>query len=167
MTEVHQAWQNWNKKIIAEKMLDECLHPGSNLQLAPPCVHCSNALIPTELPPLLRSYLSHFVNYHKQIKYCRNSIEIFPFWFLMIMIMMSCSFKSQHEIKAWSPYSQKDRKHVLATMSQRAYHSSPGVDCKNLLWEIAIIKSIHYHVKKLRLNHSCYPHWESGPWIVV
>ena len=35
--------------------------------------------------------------------------------------------------KAWSPYSQKDRKHVLATMSQRAYNTSPGVDCKNLL----------------------------------
>ena len=35
--------------------------------------------------------------------------------------------------KTWSPYGQKYRKHVLATMSQRAYYSSPGVDCKNLL----------------------------------
>ena len=43
-------------KIIAEKVLDKCLHPGSNLQLAPPYGHCSNAL-PTELPPLLRNYL--------------------------------------------------------------------------------------------------------------
>ena len=42
--------------------------------------------------------------------------------------------------EAWSPYSRKDRKHVLANMSQRAYYSSPSVDCKNLLWEIAIIK---------------------------
>ena len=70
-------------------------------------------------------------------------------------------------LKAWSPYSRKDRKHVLATMSQRAYFSSLGVDCKNLLWGIAIIKNIHYHVNKLRLNHSCYRHWEPGPWIVV
>ena len=38
------------------------------------------------------------------------------------------------EFKAWSP---------------RAYYSSLGVNCKNLLWEIAIIKNIHYHVKKL------------------
>ena len=82
-------------KIIAEKMLDKCLHPDSNFQLTPPCVHCSNAL-PTKLPPLLRKCLWNFVNYRKQIKYCGNSIEIFPFWFLMIM--MSCSFKSQHEI---------------------------------------------------------------------
>ena len=50
-------------------------------------------------------------------------------------------------------------------MSQRAYYSSLGVDCKNLLWEIAIVKNIYYHVKKLRLNHSCYPYWEPGPWI--
>ena len=80
-------------------MFDMCLHAGSNLQLAPPCDHCSNAL-PTELPPLplLRNYLWNFVNYRKQIKYCKNSIEIFPFWFLMIMIMMWCSFESQHEI---------------------------------------------------------------------
>ena len=42
--------------IIDEKVFDKCLHPGSNLQLAPSCDHCSNAL-PTELPPLLRSYL--------------------------------------------------------------------------------------------------------------
>ena len=52
-------------------------------------------------------------------------------------------------------------------MSQRAYYISLGVDCKNLWWEIAIIKNIHYHVKKLRLNHSYYPHWEPGPWIAV
>ena len=65
-------------KIIAEKIYCKCLHPGSNLQLAPPCDDCSNAL-PTELPPLLRNYLSNFVNYRKQIKYCGNSIEIFPF----------------------------------------------------------------------------------------
>ena len=71
-------------------MFDKCLHSGSNLQLAPPCDHCSNAL-PTEL-------LWNFVNYRKQIKYCGNSTEIFPSWFLMIMIMMWCSFKSQHEI---------------------------------------------------------------------
>ena len=82
-------------KIIAEKMAEKCLHLGSNLQLAPPCDHCSNAL-PTELPPLLRNYLWNFVNYRKQIKYCGNSVEIFPFWFLMIMIW--CSFKSQQEI---------------------------------------------------------------------
>ena len=79
-------------------MIDKCLNPGSNLQLAPPCDHCSNVL-PTELPPW------NFVNYRKQMKYdfselddFRNSIEIFPFWFLMIIIMMWCSFKSQHEI---------------------------------------------------------------------
>ena len=86
-------------------MFDKCLHPGSNfLQLAPPSDHCSNDL-PTELPPLMRKYLWNFVNYRKQIKYdfselddCGNSIEIFPFWLLMIMIMMWCSFKSQHEI---------------------------------------------------------------------
>ena len=36
-------------------------------------------------------------------------------------------------LKAWSPYSLKDRKRVY----QRAYYSSPGVDCKNLLWEIS------------------------------
>ena len=30
-------------------------------------------------------------------------------------------------------FSQKDRKHVFATMSQRVYYSSPGVDCKILL----------------------------------
>ena len=74
-------------------MFGECLHPGLNLQLAPPCDHCSNAL-PTELRPLLRNYLWNFVNYRKQIKYYGNSIEIFPFWFLMMMIMMWCSFKS-------------------------------------------------------------------------
>ena len=79
-------------KIIAEKMYDKCLHPGSNLQLEPPCDHCSNAL-PTELPPLLRNYLGNFVNYRKQIKYCGNSIEIPRFCFLMTMIMMWCSFK--------------------------------------------------------------------------
>ena len=43
-------------KIIAEKMFDNYQHPGSNLQLAPPCDHYSNAL-PTELPPLLRNCL--------------------------------------------------------------------------------------------------------------
>ena len=42
--------------IIAEKMFDKCLHLGSNLQLAPPHDHCSNALL-TELPPLLRNCL--------------------------------------------------------------------------------------------------------------
>ena len=78
-------------------MFDKCLHPGLNLQLVPPCDHCSNAL-PTELLPLLRNCLWNFANYRKQIKYCGNSIEIFPFWFLMIMIMMSCLFKSQQEI---------------------------------------------------------------------
>ena len=62
-------------------MFDKCLHQGSNLQLSPTCGHCSNAL-PNELPPLLRNYLWNFVNYRKQIKYCGNSIEIFPFWFL-------------------------------------------------------------------------------------
>ena len=36
----------------------------------------------------------------------------------------------------------------IVSMSQRAYYSSPGVDCKNLLWEIAIIKNMRYHVKK-------------------
>ena len=43
-------------------------------------------------------HVFNFVNYRKQIKYCGNSIEIFSFWFLMIMIMMWCSFKSEHEI---------------------------------------------------------------------
>ena len=38
-----------------------------------------------------------------------------------------------HVALGWSPFSQKDRKHVLATMSQRAYYSSPGVDSKILL----------------------------------
>ena len=78
-------------------MFDDYLHLGSKLQLALPCDHCSNALL-TELPPLLRNNLWNFVNYRKQIKYCGNSIEIFLFWFLIIMIMMWCSFKSQHEI---------------------------------------------------------------------
>ena len=64
-------------------------------------------------------------------------------------------------------FKRKDRKHVLATMSQRVYYSSQGVDYKNLLWEIAIIKNMRYHVKKLPLNHSYYPHRESGPSIVV
>ena len=90
-------------KIIAEKMFDKCFHLGSNLQLAPPCDHCSNVL-PTELPPQLRNYLWNFVNYRKQIKYCGNSIEIFPFWFLIIMIMMWCSFKSQHKINFTSAH---------------------------------------------------------------
>ena len=31
-------------KIIAEKVFDKCLQEGSNLQLAPPYDHCSNAL---------------------------------------------------------------------------------------------------------------------------
>ena len=47
-------------------------------------------------------------------------------------------------------------------MYQRAYYSSLGLDCKNLLSDIAIIKNIHYHVKKLCLNHSYFPHW--GVW---
>ena len=34
--------------------------------------------------------------------------------------------------KAWSAYSRKDRKHVLATISQTTYYSSPCVECKNL-----------------------------------
>ena len=38
-------------------------------------------------------------------------------------------------------------------MSQRAYYSFPGVDWKYLLWEIAVIKNMRYHVK----NCSCYP----------
>ena len=50
--------------------------------------------------------------------------------------------------EAWSPYGRKDRKHVLVTMSQKAYYSSPDIDCKNLLWEIAIIKNMRYHMKK-------------------
>ena len=72
---------------IFSAMILKCLHPGSNLRLALPCDHCSNAL-PTELPPLMRNYLWNFVNYHKQIKYdfselddCGKSIEIFPFIF--------------------------------------------------------------------------------------
>ena len=50
----------------------------------------------------------------------------------------------------WSPYSRKDRKHVLATMSQGAYYSCPGGDYKNLLCErlLFIIKNMRYHVKK-------------------
>ena len=36
-------------------------------------------------------------------------------------------------------------------MFQRAYYSSPGVNCKNLLWEIAIIKNMRYHVKNCLL----------------
>ena len=36
-------------------------------------------------------------------------------------------------------------------MSQKAYYSSPGVDCKNLLWEIAIIKNMRYRVKSCLL----------------
>ena len=36
-------------------------------------------------------------------------------------------------------------------MSQRAYYSSPGVDCENLLLEIAIIKNMRYHVKNCLL----------------
>ena len=51
-------------------------------------------------------------------------------------------------------------------LSQRVYYSSLGVDCKNLLREIAIIKDMRYHVKKLPLNHSYYPHRKPGPWIV-
>ena len=57
-------------------------------------------------------------------------------------------YRAHDESKAWSLYSRKDRKHVLATMSQRAYYSFRGVDCKNLLWEIAIIKNMRYHAKK-------------------
>ena len=60
--------------------------------------------------------------------------------------------------KAWSPYSRKDHKHVIATMSQGVYHSFPGVDCKNLLCKIAIIRNMRYHVKQLSLNRSYYPH---------
>ena len=37
---------------------------------------------------------------------------------------------------------------MLATMSQNAYYSCLGVDCKNLLLEIAIIKNMRYHAKK-------------------
>ena len=37
-------------------------------------------------------------------------------------------------------------------MSLRAYYNSSSVNCKNLLWEIAIIKNMSYHVKKLPLN---------------
>ena len=33
-------------------------------------------------------------------------------------------------------------------MSQKAYYSSPGVDCKNLLWEIAIIKNMRKNYEK-------------------
>ena len=36
-------------------------------------------------------------------------------------------------------------------MYQRAYYSSPGVNCKNLLWEIAIIKNMRYDVKNCLL----------------
>ena len=86
-------------------MFDKCLHLGSNLQLAPPCDHCLTHALPTELPPLMRSYLWIIVNYRNQIKYdfselddCGNSAEIFSFWLLMIMIMMWGSLKSQHEI---------------------------------------------------------------------
>ena len=59
------------------------------------------------------------------------------------------------QTKAWSPYGRKDRKHVLATMSQKAYYSSPKVDCKNLLWEIAIIKNMFTLWKKkcLLISH--------------
>ena len=87
-------------------MFDNCLHPGLNLLLVPACDHCTNVL-PTELPPLLRNYLWNFVNYPKQIKYCGNSVEIFPFWFLMIMTMMWCSFESQHEIYFTSAHLNK------------------------------------------------------------
>ena len=59
-------------------MFDKCLHPGSNLQLTPPCDHCSNAL-PSELLPLLRNYQWNFVNYRKQIKYCGEFYWNFPF----------------------------------------------------------------------------------------
>ena len=41
-------------KITAGKKFGKNLHPGSNIQLAPPCDHYSNAL-PTELPPLSRN----------------------------------------------------------------------------------------------------------------
>ena len=78
-------------------MFDKCLHLGLNLQLAPPSDHCSNAL-PTELPPLSRNYLNFCYLSQTDKVYYGNSIEIFSFWFLMIMIMMWCSFKSQHEI---------------------------------------------------------------------
>ena len=44
-----------------------------------------------------------------------------------------CSLGHGRKLKAWSLHSRKDRKHVLAAMSQRAYYSSPGVNCKNLL----------------------------------
>ena len=36
-------------------------------------------------------------------------------------------------------------------MSQRAYYSSQGVVCKNVLWGIAIIKNMHYHVENCLL----------------
>ena len=57
-----------------------------------PYDHCSNTL-PTELPTTVEKQSVKFCNYRKQVKCCGNSIEIFPFWFLMIMIMMWCSFK--------------------------------------------------------------------------
>ena len=55
-------------------MFDKCLHPGSDLQFAPPCDHRSKAL-PTELPPLIRNYLWNFVNYRKQIKYDLSELD--------------------------------------------------------------------------------------------
>ena len=65
-----------------------------------------------------------------------------------VRMSRSISEVTKSHPKALSPYSRKDRKHVLATMCQRAYYSSLGVDCKNLWWEIAIIKNIYYHVEK-------------------
>ena len=60
-----------------------------------------------------------------------------------------CSSVKRDSSRFKSPCSQKDRKYMFATMSQRAYYRSRGTDCKSLLWEIAIIKSIRHHVKKI------------------
>ena len=69
-------------------------------------------------------------------------------------------------LKAWSPYSRKGRKHVLATMFQRAYYSSPCVNCKSLVRDCYYQKHA-LPCEKLPLNRSYDPHWESGPWIVA
>ena len=52
-------------------MFDKCLHPGSNLQLAPLCDHGSNATV--------KKLSVKFVNYRKQIKYCGEFYWNFPF----------------------------------------------------------------------------------------
>ena len=38
---------------------------------------------------------------------------------------------------------------MLATIYQKAYYSYPGVNCKNILWEIAIIKNMCHHVETI------------------